>query len=289
MPTQTNKELIAPQGWKKTPPTKEGLEAPAAGRGCCGESPPKTTPKRERAAHQNRDPVIIQRRRRVLHQLYPLGEEEESQDSWGKQDGKNEMEKSFTSFWDSSRRKLPELTHAPHDEQLPQEEEEICDFIQHGHPGEKTGMRLCLCSLPWARTGAASGVVFPQVSPPDDVPHQQEKGVPGRGAEVGAINGDLGWEKRVEERQNRGCSDSTTQGKVQIPPWECFLLHCRVRNLDVDTPPTQNPPQIPQDVAEIKIFHPKQLKNTSKFHIPAALGTQFPGNPSAPGFGRLSP
>lgn len=27
---------------------------------------------------------------------------------------------------------------------------------------------------------------------PDDVPHQQEEGVPGRGAEVGAVNSNLG-------------------------------------------------------------------------------------------------
>lgn len=32
------------------------------------------------------------------------------------------------------------LTHASHDEELPEEEEEIRDFIQHGHPAERTGM-----------------------------------------------------------------------------------------------------------------------------------------------------
>uniref|UniRef100_A0A8C3Y4Q2 Uncharacterized protein n=1 Tax=Catharus ustulatus TaxID=91951 RepID=A0A8C3Y4Q2_CATUS len=48
------------------------------------------------------------------------------------------------------------LTHASHDEELPEEEEEICDFIQIS---------------------------------PDDVPHQQEERVPGRGAEVGAVDG----------------------------------------------------------------------------------------------------
>lgn len=32
------------------------------------------------------------------------------------------------------------LTHASHNEELPEEEEEIRDFIQHGHPAEETGV-----------------------------------------------------------------------------------------------------------------------------------------------------
>uniref|UniRef100_A0A8C3XDZ1 Uncharacterized protein n=1 Tax=Cyanoderma ruficeps TaxID=181631 RepID=A0A8C3XDZ1_9PASS len=89
----------------------------------------------------------------------------------------------------------PALTHASHDEELPEEEEEI-------------------------------RAIPPQTSP-DDVPHQQEERVPGRGAEVGAVNGDLGWEEKGWRREKRGCTEPTTRGRVQIPPWKRFLTHCR--------------------------------------------------------------
>lgn len=73
------------------------LEAPGVGRGWCGASLCSLlkSPQRERAAHQNGDPVVIEGRRRVLDQLYPLGEEEEGEDSCrgqgGKRDGKEQL------------------------------------------------------------------------------------------------------------------------------------------------------------------------------------------------------
>lgn len=48
--------------------------------------------------------------------------------------------------------------------------------------------------------GSWSGVIPPRISP-DDVPHQQEECIPGRGAEVGAVDGDLGWKNQAEERE----------------------------------------------------------------------------------------
>uniref|UniRef100_A0A8C3MYM1 Uncharacterized protein n=1 Tax=Geospiza parvula TaxID=87175 RepID=A0A8C3MYM1_GEOPR len=93
----------------------------------------------------------------------------------------------------------PALTHASHDEELPEEEEEIRDFIQHT-PTEAAKARM------------ANGVGrFPQISP-DDVPHQQEERVPGRGAEVGAVDGDLGRKNRTEERE----TGLTFQPVVQV-------------------------------------------------------------------------
>lgn len=45
---------------------------------------------------------------------------------------------------------------------------------------------------------------------PNDVPHQQEECVPGGGAEIGAIDGDLGWvpEKRGREQRNGAALNS---------------------------------------------------------------------------------
>ena len=72
----------------QTPPTKKVLQKQRAKGRFYGirvkdRSPlPPHSPKAQKAAHQNGDPVVIQRRRCVLDQLYPLGEEEEGKDSW---------------------------------------------------------------------------------------------------------------------------------------------------------------------------------------------------------------
>uniref|UniRef100_A0A8B9QZ58 Uncharacterized protein n=1 Tax=Anas platyrhynchos TaxID=8839 RepID=A0A8B9QZ58_ANAPL len=108
-----------------------------------------------------------------------MGEEKEGKDSWktkshkwtsfcrtlGRTRGFGEGSSQKTGFGKARgtaktpRRSLrwPILTNTAHDEEFAEEEEEIGDFILR-------------------RTS------------PDDVPHQQEEGVPGGGAEVGAVN-----------------------------------------------------------------------------------------------------
>lgn len=78
----------------KHPQQRRSLRRRAWAGVCVGQLCPllPKSPQRERAAHQNRDPVVIQRRRRVLDQLYPLGEEEEGEDSW--------ESKGWTWLWD---------------------------------------------------------------------------------------------------------------------------------------------------------------------------------------------
>ena len=82
-----NKGLLLTER-EKTPSTKTVLQKQRAEgwfQGICVKElflSPLNSPKDEKAAHQNRDPVVIQGRRCVLDQLYPLGEEEEGKDSW---------------------------------------------------------------------------------------------------------------------------------------------------------------------------------------------------------------
>lgn len=46
---------------------------------------------------------------------------------------------------------------------------------------------------------------------PNDVPHQQGEGVPGGGAEVGAVDGDLERKKRGREREKRNRTEFTAK------------------------------------------------------------------------------
>ena len=97
-----NKGLIS-VGMEKTPSTKKGLQKRRA-EGCFSGIHVKelfpfllNSPKDEKAAHQNRDPVVIQGRRCVLDQLYPVGEEKEGKDSW--------KSKRWKSLWDAGQKK----------------------------------------------------------------------------------------------------------------------------------------------------------------------------------------
>lgn len=145
-----------------------------------------------------------------------MGEEKEGKDSWktkspkwtsfcrnlGRTWGFGEGSSQKTGFGKAQgtaktpRRSLrwPILTNTAHDEEFAEEEEEIGDFIQDGHPGREREVSACSqrifgClflsrrDLDTGNSGRTS---------PDDVPHQQEEGVPGGGAEVGAVNSNLG-------------------------------------------------------------------------------------------------
>uniref|UniRef100_A0A674HPU2 Uncharacterized protein n=1 Tax=Taeniopygia guttata TaxID=59729 RepID=A0A674HPU2_TAEGU len=75
---------------------------------------------------------------------------------------------------------------------------------------------------------------------PDDVPHQQEERVPGRGAEVGAVDGDLGRKNRAEKRE-------TGEPKASEPVWYLRMEHPGYKST---TSQSSRPPSAGTDAPE---------------------------------------
>lgn len=78
-------------------------------------------------------------------------------------------------------------TNASWNQQFSQEQQKVCDLIQHSHPTERQRNHRTVKGLPTRSAFLSRFLSNSTGDLPNDIPHQEEEGVLGRGAETLSI------------------------------------------------------------------------------------------------------